>query len=176
MKIAYLMHIPWGWAKQRPHFLALELAKTFSVDVYCVKSYRKGNQTPEFTKELKVNELFVLPFGNKLKLLFNINLILIRYQLKNLLVQNVDFVWLTSPMFTATIPKVLKGKIIYDCMDDFLEFPLIKKKKWLTNIYRKAEHELIVQITSAVFFFRCFKEQNFKKIYRTSHPKNFGCK
>ena len=32
-QILYLMHIPWGWIKQRPHFFAEKLAKDVIVDV-----------------------------------------------------------------------------------------------------------------------------------------------
>ena len=32
-QILYLMHIPWGWIKQRPHFFAEKLAKDIIVDV-----------------------------------------------------------------------------------------------------------------------------------------------
>ena len=31
--ILYLMHIPWGWIKQRPHFFAEKLAEDAVVDV-----------------------------------------------------------------------------------------------------------------------------------------------
>ena len=36
-KILYLMHIPWGWIKQRPHFLAELLSIDFDVDVFYKK-------------------------------------------------------------------------------------------------------------------------------------------
>ena len=36
-KILYLMNIPWGWVKQRPHFIAEYLSKDFIVDVYYKK-------------------------------------------------------------------------------------------------------------------------------------------
>ena len=40
MKILYLMHVPWGWIKQRPHFFAEYLANDFAVDVYFRKPTR----------------------------------------------------------------------------------------------------------------------------------------
>lgn len=38
-QILYLMHVPWGWIKQRPHFFAEYLAKDLIVDVYYKKLY-----------------------------------------------------------------------------------------------------------------------------------------
>ena len=37
MKILYISHVTWGWMKQRPQFIAEQLAKKNQVDVY----YRK---------------------------------------------------------------------------------------------------------------------------------------
>ena len=37
-QILYLMHVPWGWIKQRPHFFAEYLAKDLIVDVYYKKA------------------------------------------------------------------------------------------------------------------------------------------
>ena len=40
-KILYLMHVPWGWIKQRPHFIAENLSKYYKVNVFYKKAYKK---------------------------------------------------------------------------------------------------------------------------------------
>ena len=41
-KILYLMHIPWGVIKHRPHFIAEYLSKYYKVNVFCKKVYKNN--------------------------------------------------------------------------------------------------------------------------------------
>lgn len=43
-KILYIMHVPWGWIKQRPHFFAEYLNKDFDVDVVYKKPLKVSNR------------------------------------------------------------------------------------------------------------------------------------
>ena len=48
-KVLYVMHISWGWIKQRPQFLAEELAKYYEVDVfYRMSNHNKEDENPSF--------------------------------------------------------------------------------------------------------------------------------
>ena len=47
-KMVYEMNVEWNWIKQRPHFLAEELAKYFDITVlYQYRYNRKGLQHRE---------------------------------------------------------------------------------------------------------------------------------
>ena len=53
-KILYVMHISWGWIKQRPQFIAEELAKTCEVDVYYrMSNHNKKGENPSLEAEKK---------------------------------------------------------------------------------------------------------------------------
>ncbi len=49
--ILYLMHIPWGWIKQRPHFIAEILSNFYSVNLFCEKGREKNNITKSTKKK-----------------------------------------------------------------------------------------------------------------------------
>lgn len=161
MRLLYLMHIPWGWAKQRPHFLAEELSKSYDVEVYCLKSYKRRNLRSERTNRLKVQTIFILPFGSKFSLVNWFNDFLIKIQVIRIF-RRFDMVWLTSPIFGHLNLKA-GIEIVYDCMDDFLEFPDIKPKKWLTAIFSDKEHRLVKTATALIFTSNTLKERVLKR-------------
>lgn len=112
------MHVPWGWIKQRPHFIAEGLSDKYDVIVlnkYSFKTSEVRNET-----SLSMKELIRLPF-ERFRLIRIINSLLYKLQLKSL-VREVDYVWLMSPLQIFDIPFCLHSKLIYDCMDDMLEF------------------------------------------------------
>jgi hypothetical protein len=122
------MHIPWGWIKQRPHFIAEGLSKDYDVKIVLRTGYRRTPVKNE-TNIQKVY-LFKIPF-DKFGLIFKINTLLYKIQLR-LFVKKSDILWFTGPeqMLFVNIPQT--KIVIYDCMDDMLEFPL--KKKHLCRI------------------------------------------
>ena len=136
-KILYLMHIPWGWIKQRPHFIAEGLNEKNHVTV--VVKYDFKNNIVKNDTNLKVCSLMRLPLERYL-LIRKINSLLYRIQLY-FYCRNKDVIWFTAPFMT---PHVLtKGKqVFYDCMDDIVEFPDMKKNSYLLNETRKREERL----------------------------------
>lgn len=148
--ILYLMHIPWGWIKQRPHFLAENLAKYYIIDVY----YRKANTVSKssmLTKKSDITNLSIngyneLPFIKipilKYFKLEWINTLIVKYQLPKLI--RYDCIWFTSPIQYLTFrPLLTKQKVIYDCMDDIIEFPSVKKNADLTSKLLRCEKDLL---------------------------------
>jgi len=149
-RILYFMHVPWGWIKQRPHFIAEELSRKFEITVIYRKSYRKKllvkNPQPD---KLNLVELLSVPFKRKIKILDIIDLHLIRYQIKNLL-KNYQIIWLTSPELYKYIHNynVKSNQIlVYDCMDDILEFPTVNKYDKIKKNLFKLEKELCQNAT-----------------------------
>lgn len=144
-KILYFMHIPWGWAKQRPHFIAEYLSKYFDVSIFFEKQYMgKMNLLIEknISSQLKFNELFKLPLPDH-KFFVKINSLLIKSQLKKV-IDNYDIIWLTYPNLFREIKTIIPehSKIIYDCMDDVLEFPRIKSEPDLRRATFNNEKDL----------------------------------
>lgn len=134
------MHIPWGWIKQRPHFLAEELSKIYQLDIYTPKVYKKNNLIKNNTMD-KINIIFKLPF-ERFVIIKKINIYLVRYLLKfKYKFFNYKYIWITDLRLYPQIKTILKNeqKLIYDCMDDVLEFEILKYQK---NELKKIEEEL----------------------------------
>lgn len=125
-RISYLMHVDWGWIKQRPHFLYEELTKYFRVDLFYIeKLYGNKNRLKNcrnVNSKSNVLKIRKLPLSGKHPILRDIEK-LINFPSYRLL-KSYDYVWITSPLLLDFVPrKFLDGKvIIYDCMDDFLGF------------------------------------------------------
>ncbi len=120
-RILYCIHISWGWIKQRPHFLAEGLGRYFDVNVLCKKEWAsKGGENKTY---LKLIFPFRLPF-ERFKYVKKINTYLRHHFLRSI-INTYDFLWFTAPSDDSSFLLSIAGdkKIIYDCMDDILEFP-----------------------------------------------------
>jgi hypothetical protein len=142
--------VPWAWIKQRPHFFAEFLNKDFDVKIFYKKplKVKKSNLVNKKDDVMYIASFFVFPFKKipilkKISLLEWINVLLIKLQLPSLKKQ--DLVWVTSLSMYNYIRKILPSDIqlVYDCMDDELEFPDVKTN---IDLYKEAlivEHELM---------------------------------
>jgi hypothetical protein len=142
--VLYLMHIPWNWIKQRPHFIAEHLGTHFNLKVCARTAYRKSNLIGgSKSKQVSVSELFALPF-NKLNSISKINSWLIGHQLRPHL-QGCRIVWVTHPEMFDSIEKYLTQDtcLVYDCMDDALEFPHVKVTQGFRERLAGIEQRLI---------------------------------
>lgn len=152
-KIIYMMHIPWGWIKQRPHFFAEYFASDNIVDVYYRKSNTISRKKLLTSKQVEIPNLSIKGFNNipfrKIPLLkyFGldwVNALIAHIQLPSL--RNYDYVWITSPVIYSFLRYSLYGKkIIYDCMDDMIEFPDIKNHPLLEKEILDNEKELLIK-------------------------------
>lgn len=136
------MHVPWGWIKQRPHFIAEGLSERADVKVVTTRSFSKKNLLKNETT-VDLVKLFRIPF-ERFTLIHAINRFLYRLQLKRYL-KEVDIIWVTSPSFVSWIPKAYfqKKTVVYDCMDDFLEFPQIKQNSNRLKFHANNERFLV---------------------------------
>lgn len=153
--ILYLMHIPWGWIKQRPHFFAEKLAEDTVVDVKYKQPFKVAKKHLLTSKSETISNLFIDSFfmvpWHKLPILKYFTWewsqsLSLRFSLKRK--AEYDFIWLTSPALYPCIGAVNKGaKIIYDCMDDIAEFPSSKLSpvyckqlvNWETSLMKHAD-------------------------------------
>jgi len=123
------MHVPWGWIKQRPHFLAEELSDNFKVDIMIPKSFRTSNLTIN-ESSLNINSVFKLPF-ERFKLIRSMNSIIVQILLKyRYRVHKYKYIWITDLRMYPLMRNLISSeqKLIYDCMDDVLEFEVLKEQ------------------------------------------------
>lgn len=152
-KILYLMNIPWGWIKQRPHFIAEYLSKDFIVDVYYKKPTKVSKKKLLTRKEKDFPSLSIkgfrkipfekIPFVQHLKLDW-INKFILYFQLPSF--KNYDYIWISSIDLYNNINFLIKenNKIIYDCMDDIIEFKTAKKNLFYRESLLQAEKKLLI--------------------------------
>lgn len=144
-----MTHLPWGWIKQRPQFIAEELSKDYILDVYYRKSNhnQKGVNSRIIQKNLNIRGFRNFPF-ERLKFMPKkigdaINRLL--WRVKHINLDNYDYIWVTNPAIWKHFIDGCntKGKIIYDCMDDYSAFPYMDMYPELRNHMEKCERELI---------------------------------
>lgn len=138
MKIAYFIHVPWKWIKQRPHFIAEQLEINNEVVILEWRPFAKHYRSK---KKEKPNLLsyFIFP-KDRIGIIHIINKVLFSLQTRKIL-DDADIIWLTYPEQNRLLRlSKYKGRIIYDCMDDHPEFftkterlNIIRQEKLLIN-------------------------------------------
>lgn len=145
----YSIHVPWGWIKQRPHFVAEELSKYFEVTVFEKKVQKPGASATLPTQRQKgimYKAFNAVPLYNPLRkkcYVFDlINRLFIRISAD---IKKYDYVWITSIKYYALLKDHIRDNqiIVYDCMDDELAFPSIASNQNLQYNLTLCEKELI---------------------------------
>lgn len=145
-KMLYMMHVDWRWIKQRPHFLAQELAKEFRL----VIQYRpNGNRHLLVQNDAPIPKIPFIPIPKRRSRLLNIiDVAINRFLVLCLVViYRPAIVWVTFPTLFDYIPKFLQLPMVYDCMDDVLGFDTQHSYR---QYLRRLEYELVSN--SAVVF------------------------
>ncbi len=131
-KIVYVMNVEWNWIKQRPHFIAEELAQDNDVTIMYRYRYNRRGLQKRTTQGHKICPIFVIPLGDRFNFLRKINRwiikLSIRYQIAK---QKAEILYLTFPDQFDAVPPSFTGKVIYDCMDNhaaFVDDPAMRKK------------------------------------------------
>lgn len=180
-KILYLMPVNWGWIKQRPHFIAEYLSDDFDVTVFEVKCLRirdlltksngKLRNDIDKDKNIRVVNYYLFDFNNRpiLKYFAKVaNYWIIKYKYSKEL-RKYDYIWLGSPKlfnrFNNYIPE--SAKLIYDCMDDYLEFPKTKYNKKRSKKTFQTEKELVERADLVLFSADFLQEKVIRR---------YGCK
>ena len=152
------MHIPWGWIKQRPHFLAEKLAEHFKIDVYCKlkltnKESLSGNGQLSHLSNMTIHGYNIIPF-DKIPILRHLKLDFINRIIMKIILPSTrgyDYIWIPSPYTYQFMYNVLnkKDKVIYDCMDDNPEFPDLSERRKNAMIYWEKK---LVERADFIFF------------------------
>ena len=169
------MHIPWGWVKQRPHFIAQYLSKYYDVTLLYKQSFIKNGLVQESIPDnLKEKRLFIIPnrfagYG----LIRAVNSAITKIQLKGE-IEKYDIIWFTHPLMfdliEAAIPE--DAKVIYDCMDDVLEFPLTRADMRMKNVIANCEMKL-VERSDIIFISSDYLETKIRKRYSIDSQRVF---
>ena len=115
------MHISWYWIKQRPHFLAIYLSDLFKTDIVYPKSIR--HFWAKRTIPPNCMGIFQFPLS-RFSLIKKINVKLYRNALHKKL-KSANVVWFGNPEDFIIVADLIPANtmVVYDCMDDLLEFP-----------------------------------------------------
>lgn len=143
LRILYYTHVPINWIKQRPHFIAEQLSEKYDLTVCYNKYYRQNLLTVDgINAGVKKKKLFILPLA-RFSLIKHFNRYLISNQLKPLL-RKFDLIWLTDARTYFNIRRVANYfDIVYDCMDNLLEFEAFKTLPDLKDELLEAERDLV---------------------------------
>ena len=167
-RIVYIMNVDWNWIKQRPHFIAQHLSRNHDVVIIYPYSWRRGNLLKNDGSGLTLLPFFRLPFGGRFVWISNLNVFILRKMARVFLRWfRPDFVWISSPELFEYLPKSTPIKLVYDCMDDVLEFPSNASRRCLLA---RSEQELIN--VSALVFCSSYNLRE-KIIARTSYNDKF---
>lgn len=154
-KMLYLSHVPWGWIKQRPHFLAEKLSNRMDVSIYSCESIRKIFSNNTLSNDSKNIKKFYTPLVSAN---FNLNKLgellysyLFKIQIKD--IESYSHIWIGSTLMYRLIKPFLRPSqvLIYDCMDDDYEFPLYQTKPKLMKYIKSLEKSLMDR-ANFVFF------------------------
>jgi len=142
----YWTHLPWGWIKQRPHFIAENLAGSYDVTICCKKNYHIKNLTNEKSPaNIPFWEIFALPFC-RIGVMNLLTKLLIHRQMRTR-INNFDIIWINHPAMFYYVREIIKPEthLVYDCMDDSLEFPVVKSDRKKTFRLKKLEEGLLAR-------------------------------
>jgi teichuronic acid biosynthesis glycosyltransferase TuaH len=167
MRITYLMHVSWFWAKQRPQFIAQHLSKENKITVFYPQQFgKKENYVKNLNPNLKIKYFRRIPGIYKIRLLGLIHDLIVACQLWSD-IRKTDVVWVTHPFlyrFLFFFNFSTNVKLVYDCMDDVLEFPDI-----VNNVRRRKSilelEKALVSRSKIVFSTSHYLSEKLKKRY-----------
>jgi len=165
-KMLYIMGESWYWIKQRPHFFAEYLSKDFHIDLVFEKRYtnRVENVVPS---NIRCHELFKLPKTHN-PIIRNINNSFIKRSLKKIVrAVKYDVILINNYKHYDLIKNYLASDdyVVYDCMDDFLEFKGSKRSEAVQKEIFNQEKSLYSRSNLVVFSSEYLKNQLNKRYY-----------
>ena len=178
-KILYLINVPWGWIKQRPHFLAEYLSEDYDVTVFQqrylhnpFKKSTKVRDTEMKSDSFRIIDYYVL---SEKRYLPNIIISIFNKFILSLLSKKVagkyDILWVSSPMVYGRLKFLTSNAdiIVYDCMDDYLEFPETKGDNVTSEYVYNEEYELLKRASIRIFSADYLRKKVFSR-YVISYP------
>lgn len=150
-KMLYISHVDWNWIKQRPHFIAEGLMEFFDVSVlYTFQNKNRNKLQKRSTEGQDISPFYSIPMAGRIKPLGVVNRAFMKVQLARCIHRvNPDYIYLTYPTQMDYLPKQFSGKIIYDCMDDYVAMALgFQKENIRENESRLIRRAAVVFVSS----------------------------
>lgn len=136
-KLLYIMGIDWKWIYQRPQVIAEKLVQDYEVTTVFPRSilnvFRVKNKKEENGLHHRV--LWTLPYQEKMGFIGILSRWFNHKVFKD--IHSFDYIYIGYPQYGRYIPQDYKGKIIYDCMDNFEELYPDQKR-----VYKVTEQEV----------------------------------
>lgn len=133
-KVLYLLHIGWDWIFQRPQILALLLDKDYDCTVLYPKSMIMKTAVRKNERPRCLKTAYKIPGENFVKLIKKANDVLARFIIGD--INQYDAIWVCHPSLVEYVPDSYKGKVIYDCMDNYVA---MSNDVYLTETQRQEE-------------------------------------
>lgn len=138
------MHVDINWIKQRPHFIAEELSKSYDMLVTYPYFYTRKVLNKDNSSNYRTKRIYRIPNRVKVKLLHTfsdwINGKLVQGMIRK---NNPDYLYLCAPRQIYYIPENFKGRVIYDCMDDLIALANGEMAKEIT---KECEQKLVARV------------------------------
>ena len=137
-KLLYIMGIDWNWIFQRPQILEQYLENNYDVTVVFPRSILKlmDKSYTKYPSDYKI--LWTFPLQEKNRFIGRISKLFAKRVFRN--IEQYDLVVIGYPLYFRYVPSTFRGKVIYDCMDNYEE--LYPDRKNVSKI-TKSEKELI---------------------------------
>lgn len=165
-KILYIMGESWYWIKQRPHFFAEYLSRDYHIDLVFEKRYtnKVENAVPS---NISCHELYKLPKTHN-SVIRKINNSLIKSSLKKIVqAEKYDVILINNYKHFNLIEKYISADdfIVYDCMDDFMEFKGSKRHESVQKEIYNQEKSLFSRSNLVIFSSEYLKEKLSRRYY-----------
>lgn len=167
--ILFVMNVDWNWIKQRPHFIAEGLSKTHKVKIIYQYQYNRKNLQNRNYEGYDVSPMYVLPRIDRYRVLRRINSFLRKkYYCRFINKNKPNVLYLTYPTQVESIPANYKGRIIYDCMDNY---PMFKVNANMKDEMIKCEKKLCVKSSSIICSSEKLREEIINRYSRDVEKK-----
>lgn len=136
--ILYICHVDWNWIKQRPQYMAEELAHSYPLTFMQGHAYRKRGLKDNETGDITIREFSRVPTLNEsIAPLVAHNDRVARSVVSDEAKKYPSTIaWLTGPKSFKWLPRDYGGKVVYDCMDDHDAFYTGEKKEAYERLER----------------------------------------
>lgn len=139
--MVYIENVEWNHIKARPQYIAENLSDEFDITVYSPYSYKLGKKNFVVDGNCKVQFVKKLPMEGKFPIIAKINQWYRKVFFKKIITPNIPIVFVTYPEAYEFIPENYTGIVVYDCMDNMLEFDMTDEKRESMKKLEKALYD-----------------------------------
>lgn len=172
--ILVYLNIPWNFIKQRPQFMAEKISQHFDVLVYYNKPYKNTYLVQNEKESERVNLVDRPKIPRKNNILKQMDNQLQKLFLKKY-IRDYDLIWIMHPEQYEIMKNQLTGKkLIYDCMDDYSQFPHLSQKQ--KGELEKVEKDLVERADYIFYTSKTLQNahQDRYNIIKNTHVVNNG--